>query len=491
VEIEVFEEDSQAVEMAVEEERQLKALMDKRRSEAGVSDSMVTSAMALMDAVALEKFNDHGKPWKEPPAVAYSTEYWKEWRQRVSVDKANAESEEEVARNERMAMAEKKRNRPKIRAPLPVKVDRNGVKGNRIANFSQKFYDAKADPTIPPKKRERMIRKEKGKAVNEVKAMMDAFGVDSSSYADLERQNTLRGVSSKSFGKSVGFSTGTRDDWSKVITVGKKPGKVGGAGTAPPTQYDVGQAMRLVQRKGPTGLVVGRPNETFDDMKKTPGPIYEPKLDSLSTKIHSRTIEFSSNPRFKEVVDKPGGEEPGPSSYNIPSPSKKTIVLPFNGLKEFSYGEKEEAPNLRAMRNFGHGCNLQEHILYGQCLDGKCSDRGFWEKRNVRKIGHWRKKEKKLKVKGEESKDAEKTALHFAAIYRDFDLVHKLCKDGLNVDAVDEEMKTVLHIACEKVSRGHAHARTYTHVRRTDTSAALIRARRVNPPPPLSSSLFR
>ena len=102
------------------------------------------------------------------------------------------------------------------------------------------------------------------------------------------------------------------------------------------------------------------------------------------------------------------------------------------------------------MRNFGHGCNLQEHILYGQCLDGKCSSRGFWEKRNVRNIGHWRKRDRKLKVKGEEKKDSEKTALHFATIYRDAELVHKLCLDGLDVDAVDEDSKTPLHIACEK-----------------------------------------
>ena len=28
---------------------------------------------------------------------------------------------------------------------------------------------------------------------------------------------------------------------------------------------------------------------------------------------------------------------------------------------------------------FGYGCSLQEHILYGQCLDGRCSMRANWE----------------------------------------------------------------------------------------------------------------
>ena len=32
---------------------------------------------------------------------------------------------------------------------------------------------------------------------------------------------------------------------------------------------------------------------------------------------------------------------------------------------------------------FGYGCNLEEHIKYGQCLDGRCSTRGTWEKSNV------------------------------------------------------------------------------------------------------------
>jgi len=86
---------------------------------------------------------------------------------------------------------------------------------------------------------------------------------------------------------------------------------------------------------------------------------------------------------------------------------------------------------------------------YGQCLDGKCSTRGFWEKRNKVKIGYWRGKKKNLKVAGEEKKDSEKTALHFATIYRDYNLVHKLCMDGLDVDAVDEDGKTPLHIACD------------------------------------------
>jgi hypothetical protein len=449
VEIEIFQEDEDAVAMAQEEERMLRELMDKQRASMGVRDSMLDDAIVIMEKVEVERHNDHGKPWKAPPPVAFSTEYWKEWRDRVKVDKSNVETPEEKLRRERLAELEKRKNRPSIRAPLPTKKDRHGIKKPSIANFSQKFYNEMKDPRVPPKKAEKRKKLEENRAIQEVRHMMRTFGVDDVN-ADRLEDSISKPPRIPDIPRPVGFSTGTRDDWNKVISVGKSPyGNQGGKGNAPPTQYDVQTALSATQKKGPTPIMLGRPSDK-SEIKKTPGPIYEPKLTALSNKIHTREIQFSSNPRFKVAKEKPGGEEPGPTTYKLPPTDKKTIVLPFNGMKEFDYGEKEKAPNLRAMRNFGHGCNLQEHILYGQCLDGKCSSRGFWEKRNTRKIGHWRKKEKTLKVAGEEKKDAEKTALHFAVIYRDQDLVHKLCLDGLNVDAVDEDNKTPLHIACEK-----------------------------------------
>lgn len=87
-------------------------------------------------------------------------------------------------------------------------------------------------------------------------------------------------------------------------------------------------------------------------------------------------------------------------------------------------------------------------MLYGQCLDGKCSQRSPWEMFNTKKIKYWRKKG--ARIKGEEKKGNEKTAVHFAVIYTDLKLVDKLLMDGIDVDAVDEDGKTALHLACEK-----------------------------------------
>eukprot|EP00947_MAST-08B_sp_MAST-8B-sp1_P000576 g576.t1 len=37
----------------------------------------------------------------------------------------------------------------------------------------------------------------------------------------------------------------------------------------------------------------------------------------------------------------------------------------------------------QAFEHFGFGCNLEEHILYGHCLDMKCSSRSTWEQTNA------------------------------------------------------------------------------------------------------------
>jgi len=143
---------------------------------------------------------------------------------------------------------------------------------------------------------------------------------------------------------------------------------------------------------------------------------------------------------------------PGPATYKLErSEVKLCRTLPFDGLKQYSNPMKAAAPDLRAMRNFGHGCSYDEHVLYGQCLDGKCSTRAPWEKFNMKKIKHWRNRRGGAEIKGEEFKDREKTAVHFAVMYSDLNLVDKLLKEnGLDVDALDEKGQTPLHIACEK-----------------------------------------
>ena len=205
-------------------------------------------------------------------------------------------------------------------------------------------------------------------------------------------------------------------------------------------------------KRNPAADIIGRPQENYErSMRDTPGPIYNGKLSALSTKPPGRTVEFSPNPRFKDTNnDRALVKPPGPGSYNVEmSKVKLRNTLPFDGLKQYSNPMKAAAPDLRAMRNYGHGCSYSEHVLYGQCLDGKCSTRAPWEKFNMKKIKHWRKQG--AEIKGEEFKDKEKTAVHFAVMYADLKLADKLLKEnGLDVDAIDQSGQSPLHIACEK-----------------------------------------
>lgn len=79
--------DSVALNLAAEEESHLRREADARIKDLGVTDLMLLEASNLFEKVKIEKLNDHGKPWKAPPPVTFSTEYWREWQKKVKVDK--------------------------------------------------------------------------------------------------------------------------------------------------------------------------------------------------------------------------------------------------------------------------------------------------------------------------------------------------------------------------------------------------------------------
>ena len=137
--LEKFEEDETALKMAAEEEARLKKEASDRIAALGVRDPMLDEAMDILVQVEEEKLNDHGKPWKKPPPVLYSPEYWRDWQQQVKIDKQSY-NPEEVARRHRKAEAERRRNRPKLRAPLPEKYNRYGKLHSVSADFSEPRY---------------------------------------------------------------------------------------------------------------------------------------------------------------------------------------------------------------------------------------------------------------------------------------------------------------------------------------------------------------
>lgn len=84
-EIEKFSEGEEALALAAAEEERLKKEANDRIAALGVRDPMLDDAVEIWENVEKEKHNDHGKPWKKPPPVQFSPEYWKEWKQKVKV----------------------------------------------------------------------------------------------------------------------------------------------------------------------------------------------------------------------------------------------------------------------------------------------------------------------------------------------------------------------------------------------------------------------
>ena len=56
------------------------------------------------------------------------------------------------------------------------------------------------------------------------------------------------------------------------------------------------------------------------------------------------------------------------------------------GGLDTSAKQSDMDPTLKNFKEFGFGCNLEEHIKYGCCLDGGCSTRSTWEQANKQRV---------------------------------------------------------------------------------------------------------
>ncbi len=115
---------------------------------------------------------------------------------------------------------------------------------------------------------------------------------------------------------------------------------------------------------------------------RTPGAIYNPEFNAIRAKAVDQTTRFGQEERNGNVSSGtttssiPGPKYTLPSSFENTS-SSRFASLPFNKSKSSNVLETRLYEN---EIDFGYGCNLEEHIQYGQCLDGKCLKRGSWEK---------------------------------------------------------------------------------------------------------------
>jgi hypothetical protein len=110
-----------------------------------------------------------------------------------------------------------------------------------------------------------------------------------------------------------------------------------------------------------------------------PGPVYNPP-------IRSSGLGGAFTKGNRSEVGEGGGtaSTPGPKYYtrkSLDGPSatfsraKRAPDQP--GASPFEAGAVD--PVLAAPKGFGFGCSVEEHLKYGQCLDGLCCTRGTWE----------------------------------------------------------------------------------------------------------------
>ena len=112
-----------------------------------------------------------------------------------------------------------------------------------------------------------------------------------------------------------------------------------------------------------------------------PGPIYDvvaavatgknKPAFSLGTRPHCTVKHRSPGPVYE--VPSVFGKEGSAGAYF--GPAFRAPPPPGNGTE--SRGGK--TPPAKEFVHFGYGCNLEEHVQYGHCLDMKCSTRSPWE----------------------------------------------------------------------------------------------------------------
>ena len=116
---------------------------------------------------------------------------------------------------------------------------------------------------------------------------------------------------------------------------------------------------------------------------QTPGPEYLPNFGAVRPKI--KTSNFSKlAPRWNNHR-KSSDNTLGPK-YDIPTSIGQGAKPSFAYHSQHEVEQALQAPKddstLYEFEHFGFGCNVEEHIKFGQCLDGKCSERSRWEQTN-------------------------------------------------------------------------------------------------------------
>ncbi|CAM9709197.1 unnamed protein product [Pylaiella littoralis] len=161
--------------------------------------------------------------------------------------------------------------------------------------------------------------------------------------------------------------------------------------------HDIAMADKVVMRAASSCSFragAGSSSETAIQglSRDTPGPIYDPNIGGSSAPTPATL--FSPADRFP--VAHTISWTPGPGHYNTAGDSVHRGKRPagpgavaWTGVETFMDSEwcrPVPPPHLRPWQGFGSGCNVQEHIDYGACLDGRCCTRNSFEQKNALRV---------------------------------------------------------------------------------------------------------
>ena len=233
----------------------------------------------------------------------------------------------------------------------------------------------------------------------------------------------------------------------------------------------------------PGGFIGNAPRDLSAAVSRSPGPIYEP-VDSFS-RPSLANVKFGSEVRGGLTLSSGSGPD---VQYHLPtsvgagkaafvntramrpwdaearkarlrSEASAEIAVERSGAEAAPKDPDSEDPHVR--KEFGFGCSLEEHIQYGECLDGLCGKRSHLEKvlhKGAKQAAAKRAKEKSIQngasldsaaTSGVFEDERRKTALHAACEQNQLDVVHRLLLRGAPISVADKSGWFPLAYACD------------------------------------------
>lgn len=233
-------------------------------------------------------------------------------------------------------------------------------------------------------------------------------------------------------------------------------------------------------RRALGGLIGMAPREISGAVHRSPGPIYQPE-DSLS-RPGLATVKFGSEARGGPRTKAGSGPD---AQYTLPTSvgtgrgafvnmramrpwdaeAKKARLRGEAGAEAAAEHEGREAATKapgaavehECNKAFGFGCSLDEHIQFGECLDGLCGKRSHLEKvlnKSAKKVAAKRNKDELRKGRQgaffvvAASQERRQTALHAACAQNQLDVVHALLLRGAAASGADAAGHSALAHAC-------------------------------------------